>query len=1806
MTGIFQIFDRYKAKALVKNERRKIDSGEPEIKTIPPDYVAEHDGRKRVPDSSDRRSSEASRDSRRSSSADVSEVVVKTLTPLFKESPTIQNPLSSGRPSVDSPKLSLSLYKSSFSLEAPNEFRDSFQNPEIYSSDAATPKPTGPSRGSVDTNRSKRDGRRLPPRSASKSKERSLITLLDYLKDVPDDAREISRAILQIRESANKSSYGEARRQAPSALRKEFHSSGDEQDSKYSRHDRSSGDERVGHRHPTAREARRYSSATEQHVYDYELDHHRPQFPVEGKDFLQGRRNQSSSHHHVREMARYMSSGDEMDRRSNMSSGDDRGAYRLHRSHDQESSRSHWPVDKDGHRYHSAGDVFEDSSGDERVQRPYPRRHQHQGHQKYHASKEGRRRVIYDALGRELLSSGDEMPGHRHVPRRHPSIHYAGYRHGAEANIHQRYQTASEDYRLQTSSASKASRPSTSGFEGRRYQSSGDERSGHRRVDGRRRHDPPLDNNWRNESSDEDREVFLQQQQHRRSSIDPRRSSSATDAQRRHSVSNDEGQRYSASHDDRRRDRSRSSVRNGSKYEPVVESRCDSQNFHSRGGWGFEEANVSGALKESHRRNMSVESKGEHRRRSSNSSVTSNKESLKLHSKPKVKGVYSRDLPPRSSSGSRNNTVSPRNVVDMRDLARLNMQVRESSQTSALGDVYRAEKSSDLCAESVPGSYDFREMMRAVDFKDAQWNSEKVSARNSFDGRDPPRTSNVSRVSVDSRQYQSSTPRLSVDGREHLRASSLHSSRASSVDARVQMRTNSMDSSSTSGEFKRRGPSVVARLMGLAELPEKGDASQAREVKSLQRLLSSTPPAEASSPPAKTQHHLSEVAQQMKQVQARLHQDSQLYRKTETRPKLKSKTKSRTQSKSRSPPPAPASQQDKDTPGSLNQHQGYGSFGRQVEPGSPLPRQSMSPKHHQMEGMPKKRPQDFASGDLDQRLHQLRIKNSIQEHRTLKQILEAMHLKGLLHPPPKKPSKSPGAEVNESKEEAERPLQDFESKPSARVNRSEYEGQLNFEDLIRMDSEVHKESAIDKDQSGEASIVVMKPLNYQSAIPPAATKEVDMNSESASRSGFSREKIEIGHRRRGSERRAGSSGKLSRSHSLDLPVQTSANKVLVDDLSFANVMLSWRERIAADAVKKATVDVAELKTQSRAKSTALRHRSQDASPSTRSSGSTEKRVGSSRIQEIPVEDYTREEYDTASRNVLSDTAQENAYEDRLRVVDRSKSDLQLSAKTVEAMAALDASSHDRVPAQVAVLRTKRASGKSSRSKDKLRASYPADPRSNSPSIPSRSTPESSTDQRVQSPSHSLNDSKTMSLGPDANAQEEYSSKAADDSSRMTPKKRKITEPGDQANSPPKVTLEVGVHRGVPNEVEDSTRVGELAPLQCTLVASCEAKELQDAKMDDAFDNTPEARTPEGFSSGKCFSDEGTFSLQGADHRSPVSVLDSPIFQEGFHLEELSTSPDSVKSILHRHEDAKDSPELDGAVSCEHESEVLTPHARPIKDTSDPLRDIYTKVVRSLELGEKEIYCRQSSIDLPIPFPSVATETAAGDHSQGKLYVQGILAESGLSDAASILPEDATEVMDFDVFTRKEEELQTAELERIDRGELEKTEEKRYKESLDRRLIFDCMNEILERSMSPFLNPQPWGAPVVRRKPHGQRLLNEVWDELRDMHWPTSVSDDALYAVLQKDFMRKGFQWLDFSVEVGEVGCELECMILQELVEEIVQEVKNIEPKSAVEPQPVSPASSSPRAEDASELRRRELLDKTRRDLLAWHVQYQQL
>lgn len=267
------------------------------------------------------------------------------------------------------------------------------------------------------------------------------------------------------------------------------------------------------------------------------------------------------------------------------------------------------------------------------------------------------------------------------------------------------------------------------------------------------------------------------------------------------------------------------------------------------------------------------------------------------------------------------------------------------------------------------------------------------------------------------------------------------------------------------------------------------------------------------------------------------------------------------------------------------------------------------------------------------------------------------------------------------------------------------------------------------------------------------------------------------------------------------------------------------------------------------------------------------------------------------------------------------------------------------------------------------------------------------------------------------------------------------------------------------------------------------------------------------------------------------------------------------------------------------------------------------MARSLERNDKELYIGKPGLKFQLPFITDVHDTLKNtreitlEDQEERAYVRDILFKSRLPDEPSSLAGDLAEIIHFDVFTRKEEELQTEELNRIDRGELDKNEERRYKESIDRRLIFDCVNEILEGKMRPFLNPLPWGPPLLRTQSSGHLLVDEVWDSLQDLHWPVTDAYDALYALLQKDLTRKEFQWLDFTIEIGEVGVEVEHMIFAELVDEAAQNVMSI--SRVQKPNPLQEAAAPAPVKDP-ECRRKELLERSRMDLLAWHVQYQQL
>jgi hypothetical protein len=74
-----------------------------------------------------------------------------------------------------------------------------------------------------------------------------------------------------------------------------------------------------------------------------------------------------------------------------------------------------------------------------------------------------------------------------------------------------------------------------------------------------------------------------------------------------------------------------------------------------------------------------------------------------------------------------------------------------------------------------------------------------------------------------------------------------------------------------------------------------------------------------------------------------------------------------------------------------------------------------------------------------------------------------------------------------------------------------------------------------------------------------------------------------------------------------------------------------------------------------------------------------------------------------------------------------------------------------------------------------------------------------------------------------------------------------------------------------------------------------------------------------------------------------------------------------------------------------------------------------------------------------------------------------------------------------------------------------------KDALDRRILFDCVNEVLERLLEAQVS---WKGPSLRKRPMGRQLVKDVLVELGDI--PCAASDDVsdvVYVILQKDLVK---------------------------------------------------------------------------------------
>ncbi|CAK9273209.1 unnamed protein product [Sphagnum jensenii] len=235
--------------------------------------------------------------------------------------------------------------------------------------------------------------------------------------------------------------------------------------------------------------------------------------------------------------------------------------------------------------------------------------------------------------------------------------------------------------------------------------------------------------------------------------------------------------------------------------------------------------------------------------------------------------------------------------------------------------------------QKLPSSLDIRDVVRASFHRERPRDSSgKEKPRASVDlghvdgTRDPPHVHLSPRLSVDGRDSPRGCripPRLKLDGRDATRAHGKLSSRSDGGGAFLQLKKENNAAERDhqgQGEACRRIPNVVARLMGLEELPSSHPGSQA---------------------------HPTKVADYHTLV---------------------------------NPPPPPSSSS------------------------------SSSSRNEEKTTQPLSEEEPLC-GLMDQEMHQLRLKNSVQGRKLLRHILHAMQLKGLLHHPPGRNRKQSSEDV---------------------------------------------------------------------------------------------------------------------------------------------------------------------------------------------------------------------------------------------------------------------------------------------------------------------------------------------------------------------------------------------------------------------------------------------------------------------------------------------------------------------------------------------------------------------------------------------------------------------------------------------------------------------------------------------------------------------------------------------------------------------------------------------------------------------------
>ncbi|KAL3685244.1 hypothetical protein R1sor_003266 [Riccia sorocarpa] len=1101
---------------------------------------------------------------------------------------------------------------------------------------------------------------------------------------------------------------------------------------------------------------------------------------------------------------------------------------------------------------------------------------------------------------------------------------------------------------------------------------------------------------------------------------------------------------------------------------------------------------------------------------------------------------------------------TPRSASSPRLSIRLKEAVRAAVESSKGKHVRSSSESSDVGAgKPRETTRTAAESRLLVELRESP-RLTRDAPRYSCDGRD------VLRLSVDSSkdtlraaaQRARESPRLSVDGRASPRLP------RSDIIANGQLQGPTVSNSghlqsvclesdgrdSCAADQRRRVPSLVARLMGLEDLPHDQTLSRpttppkkpSKESKILKSLLQYTPVPEPKPAVECRQADLQNVDFYYKpRSSGSSYEYPEVYppagSQADWNPVPETLGHLRLSSKQLGMESVPSSRKETRDIGSLRHEEGTQG----------VPRQLTEAVLTVLKHSDGKRRVPMSYAEMENRLRQLRLRSSYQDHKSLMQILEAMQTKGLLSGPRSRESSEESRESRQQLDSRQQTTPRHITLPKLQESSSEAMKVKNLQELrklgsklqdqqgvgsnaadgakiLRQSQSVSKTVTVEQEPQPEASIVVMKPIGKPvkksrsqnpamllESMPPKGGKEspgksspwgspVNRPSRSQPGYGFGREPTNRFNAEEAlsSKRRERMIARNAREVQPEPSAPRSPRLITVPQSSG-----KLRSSGSRDAPEKPSSKLVSGSSVSRVAESGRRPRSTSAVP--------KEKEESSKLLANSLRSHS-------SRDLLG--LRKGAVEPEVvqtRVLRRSNSDGKIQFP-------VDKERNSGSPPETSSHHRSRSS--SSKSRGSLSDTE-------APSTPIKRKPVTSGSKSSGSGDRSKEKSSSTPGTPGCTTPRSIARNIAADFSKKKEEQScvvaeslqqvRVTE-GDATDQSGARTPLVGLTNRLQNmefvDLDQKDNQGLRTPRGAIIVKKTLPQQEDSNLVSDIIDVTIDQSQP-----------------------SPISVLDGAVFQEE------DFSPLQLSKCLNADVDLCLSGESAFSEAVGQGETVLQErvnHAAP---------EVVTPVAENSDKYTSKESCKV--------VPARGEDKIIGlQETEERSYVRDVLLVSGATMGIKAV-NPAGNPIDSTVYDYLDEKKGIAEYgwEKNPDGICDsvKWEGMKARQAMDRRMLFDTVNDILTTMLVPYVNVKPWMQalvlPPLRKRPTGQKLVQAVWDELQALP-PQEPCDDiceSLYLVLQKDLTLAANAWISFSEEVEEIGLEIEKMIYQELLDEVV-------------------------------------------------------